>query len=74
VGGLSQNITGADPTENEALVRRYYNIAVIALDDLYDSALISREAREELRHISDCLLKRAGDARRLREVKEKEKE
>jgi len=58
------------PPENvktvEILAARYYNDAVMALDQLFAAAQDSPGALEELRSFAEQLVTRAGDWRRAR--------
>jgi hypothetical protein len=56
---------------DEKLAARYYNDALIALDELYEVAHGSAGALEELRSFADQLLTRAGDWRRLKNGRRK---
>jgi hypothetical protein len=49
--------------DDAALTLEYLNDAVIALDVLYEAALESTGAREELRAEADRLIERAGNWR-----------
>jgi hypothetical protein len=50
------------------MLARYYNDAVIALDQLYDEAIHGSTAAEELLRVAaDNLLRAAGETRRLYE-------
>ena len=53
----------------EILAARYYNDAVMALDELYGAAHGSPGALEELRSFAEQLVTRAGDWRRMRNPK-----
>jgi transcriptional regulator with XRE-family HTH domain len=53
----------------EILAARYYNDAVMALDELYGAAHSSPGALEELRSFAERLVTRAGDWRRIKNPK-----
>ncbi len=54
------NTPGPVPSKQEVLVIRYYNDAVIAVDELYEAALTSEGAREQLRAETVRLVERAA--------------
>jgi hypothetical protein len=56
---LPSNTSPEAPRDDEVLALGYYNDAVIALEVLYEAALESAGAREELHAEADRLLKRA---------------
>ena len=72
MGGSSPK---SKPPENvravEILAARYYNDAVMALDQLFLAAQDSPGALEELRSFAEQLVTRAGDWRRMKYPKKK---
>lgn len=58
--GSSPSTSSPDPKDNSPAARRYYNDAVMALDDLYAAAVRSDGALDSLRDIADKLFTRAG--------------
>ncbi|MGD0696417.1 MAG: hypothetical protein ABSB82_16470 [Terriglobia bacterium] len=48
---------------------RYFNNAALALNELYEAAVVNDGALEELRHFADQLLESAGKWRRVKYLK-----
>lgn len=66
-----RNTLNPAPNADTPLVLQHYNEAVLALDILYEVALLSEGAREELRAEAGRLVERAG---KWRDVKHAFKE
>lgn len=60
---FSPDTTNRVPNDERVQTLRYHNLAVLALDELYEAAVESPGAREELRAEADRLVRRAGQWR-----------
>ena len=66
MGESSQSIPVKDLGKHDAAITRYYNDAVMGLDELFEAALTSDAARDELRAEADRLVKRGIEWRDLK--------